>query len=190
MKTVKLNLIFILFIATTSCSSNEYFENGPSPREQHFNFKNECRDLGPSLSSFGFAYKTIGVEYAQPLFNPNDNDEIIFHEQSLDFSRLVKYRISTGERVILLDEISRNIELDWGISGWIALSNYKDMYILKEDGSSLQAIPLPSYDTGYSCAEPDFSPDGKTIGFPFGGVDNIGLYGLYLLFNIDYTLLL
>ena len=175
----RLMVLFVLLIG--GCDKDS--ENGPRPRERHFDLKNECKNF-TTTSSFGFERYQTGVQYDQPRFNPHDADELVYHEYSYseDFSRLVKYRLSSGEKTVFLDPAPGNIEIDWGRGGWIAFSNYVDVYLMREEGGAVYKVPLTS--EGHSCAEPDWNPDGTVVGFPFGGVDGISLYGEYLLYDI------
>ena len=177
---LKLSFLWCLFLC---CSCDKDSENGPRPRERHFDLKNECKNF-TTTSSFGFERYQTGVQYDQPRFNPHDADELVYHEYSYseDFSRLVKYRLSSGEKTVFLDPAPGNIEIDWGRGGWIAFSNYVDVYLMREEGGAIYKVPLTSQ--GHSCAEPDWSPDGTVVGFPFGGVDGISLYGEYLLYAL------
>lgn len=159
-------------------------ENGPNPREPLFDLKNECRNF-TTMSGYGFEYATEGTMYAQPRFNPHNASELLYHVYGNGVNRVEIYNLDTKEKRTLTESQSGNLEIDWGSSGWIALSNYKDLYLVREDGSGFHNIEIPTHDPYYSCAEPDFNPDGTVVGFPYGGADGIALYGMYLFYHID-----
>jgi len=175
-------LLFALSMAFASCDDDS--ENGPRPREPHFDFKNECQNIGPPVGRFSsFMVEVMGTQYDRPMFNPHDADELLYHEWGDGFSRIIKYRISTREKEVFLDPAPLTVELDWGRGGWVAFSGYGDMFLIREDGTDLHRVPLTT--EGHSCAEPDFNPDGTVVGFPFGGVNGISLYGMYLLYDLN-----
>ncbi|MBI1184429.1 hypothetical protein GC194_09165 [bacterium] len=176
--------IFLIGICYILPSCDKTSINGPRPREPHFDLKDECHSLNLPLNNLGFEYFQTGVRYDQPHFNPHNPDEILYHIRGEnEKNRVEVYNIKTGAKRTLLELQSGTLEIDWGRAGWIAISNYRDMYLIKEGGTELRTISVPE-EPGYSCAEPDWNPDGTVVGFPFGG-DNLGLYGMYLLFDIS-----
>lgn len=128
------------------CRKDPHFEiNPPLVAEPPCN-EPGC-EIFPEDQGFGFNYIVEDMQYFKPSFNPNNQDEFVFIRLNPGVSppQLVQYNFSTGEQTVLHDYIVGRPK--WGRQGWITFAGTDNIFIIKDDGSSLSQITWGEDDT-------------------------------------------
>ena len=109
-----------------------------------------CYSFGVSTSPLGFQYSYPQYLYREPVFNPQNSDEIIYvREDKLNQSstELRKRRISSGTDVPLVSDVW-GIP-DWHTNGWILLRRTDNqIWKIKSDGDSLTQLTFAGINIG------------------------------------------
>lgn len=130
-------LILLIILGLVSCRKDE---TPPIDLGED----SECYAFPMLLQSY---YVSETFMFKQPCFNPNNQNEFVFHFQdySQNSFQLVKYNISTKQKTILYQSNNHKIwsQPKWNKGGWIAFtrinSSYVDhIFIVKENGDSLK----------------------------------------------------
>lgn len=85
-------------------------------------------------------------QYKWPSFNPNNPDEFVFFEEDLDnlvnAHRISKFKISTGEKTVLLESVKIHSYMAWGKQGKIAFlpSGNQGLWVMDENGENLSFV--------------------------------------------------
>lgn len=87
-----------------------------------------------------------GEQFKFPVFNPNNQDEIIYYKtvsdsgtSNINESYVVRYNILSHSKNIILNGIKINSSIVWNKNGWIAFKNEQGFIMLsKDDGSMMQ----------------------------------------------------
>lgn len=108
----------------------------------------ECKDYVFSGGEIFDTYITTGIQYARPFFNPNNSDEFVYVRSGTGtFTELVKYKISTGQEIILCNSLMIPSQPQWGRQGWIIFSVLNGtIWKIYEDGSQLTQITANGLD--------------------------------------------
>lgn len=118
-----------------------------------------CGDYGISGYSTGYNYLHEPNHIVSPIFNPNDDNEILFiNFKSINNKELIKYNLITEEKTILfIGTIFASPT--WSKQGWIVFDNgYNGLYKVRPDGSELTLF-IPDGDK----FNPKFNEDGNKI---------------------------
>lgn len=116
-----------------------------------------CGDL-PVIPgySLGYNYYNANADLSMPIFNPNNDNEILFiNFKSVYGKELTKYNLITKEKTILFigSIFSRPA---WSKQGWIVFVNgYNGLYKVRPDGSDLTLLIADGYQFN-----PTFNEDG------------------------------
>ena len=99
----------------------------------------ECFNIPPSDHAFGYERKGPSLNYANPCFNPHDNNQIVVIRVRNNPS-LIKYNLKTNETTQVFDG-TVYYQPDWGANGWITFNSVNNqIWIVRPDGSGLKKI--------------------------------------------------
>jgi Tol biopolymer transport system component len=157
--------VFILF---AGCHKRDEVKKNPSP--------GDCYDFPLPSSSSGYDLKPAPKLWSGALFNPSDNDELIYTIQSNDSAWAYLTKFSNLNNTHLFCKSPLTVGA-WNRSGWILLIDYLagDIYKIKQNGDSLSLITKSTTMNFYA----DLSPDGSKI--VFFGESNSNEAGLYII---------
>ena len=107
---------------------------------------NDCIEIPPSSSPYGYDYLNDSLGFHHPCFNPNNSNEIIYIQYLrgvTGYGTLIKYNIVSKEKEIILQGREIVSPPDWSVNNYIVLSlDYlkPNIYKMKSNGDSLTQL--------------------------------------------------
>jgi hypothetical protein len=168
-KNIKGLVIISMILFSASCR-----KNGVCEQNLDTNSIEDCPGCEPLAPWSGGMFDQTyhdSISYCSPLFNPNNNDEIIFLQYNEPYSltpSLYKLNLITGEKTFIYEGPLSGIDITWGDDDWILLPlTDHQIWKIKSDGSNLTQVTSDG-----KWFHPVFNPDGNRFVAWRGYVNN------------------